>query len=680
MSGETGAPSPANPLRAAPASQALERLYALAVGQYQAGLTDAAIDTYRRCLALSADSPEIHNNLGAALDQAGRLAEAAQCFQRALALDPSYVRPLVNLGKVLRLQGRPSAALASLERALALSPDNAPALTNLGFALADLGRRQDAVLALRRATALEPGLAEAHHGLGRVLLDSGDSPGAVASLQRALALKPTFTDAAVLLATALLVSQRLSEARGVIAQALEAAPENAHALAVALGCSLRVCAWDEVARLLRRSRALAFGAAHVQPFLLMSVSDDPEEHLRSASVRAATAAAGSTALGAPGRWKHDRIRLAYVSGDFHSHATSCLLTELLELHDRSAFQVVGVSFGPDDRSPLRTRVLAAFDECLDAREHSDAEVAAWLRRHEIDIAVDLKGYTAHCRPGIFAHRPAPVQVNYLGYPGTMAAPFIDYIVADPFVIPAAERPFYSESIAYLPNCYQPNDRRRRIATPTPTRGAAGLPERGFVFSCFNNSWKITAPVFDVWMRLLARLPGSVLWLLGDNPWAVDNLRRQAAARGIAPARLIFAARERNEAHLARHRLADLFLDTFPYTAHTTASDALWSGLPLLTCAGRTFASRVAGSLLRAVGLPQLVTGSLEEYERLALKLAGNPRELESLRAGLTSNPRALPLFDTPTFCRGLEAAYRHMWKLHQEGSAPATFTADAPGP
>jgi predicted O-linked N-acetylglucosamine transferase (SPINDLY family) len=673
---ESSAALPADPLHAVPRRQVLEQLYALAVAQYRAGLTEAAIQTYQRCLALSPDSPEIHNNLGTALDRAGRLSEAVQCFQRALALNPSYVRPLVNLGKVLRLQGQPSESVALLERALSLSPDNPSALTNLGFALADLGRRQDAIRALRRATELDPGLAEAYHGLGRVLLDSGDAAGAVNRLRRAVALRPAFTDACLLLATSLLAAQRLSQALGVVEQVLEQVPDNAEALAVAMSCCLRMCEWDKVEHLLERSRALQFGVSHTQPFLLMAVSDDPEEHLQSARVRASTAAGGRIALPPPRTWKHERIRVAYVSGDFYSHATSFLLAELLELHDRAAFQVFGVSFGPDDRSPLRARVLAAFDHSLDARDRSDLEVATWLREHEIDIAVDLKGYTAYCRPGILAHRSAPIQVNYLGYPGTMAAPFIDYLIADRLVIPEAEQPFYTERIAYLPGCYQANDRRRQISPHAPTRGEVGLPEEGFVFCCFNNSWKITAPVFDVWMRLLAGLPGSVLWLLEDNPWAVDNLRREASARGIAPERLAFCERASNEAHLARHRLADLFLDTSPYNAHTTASDALWTGLPVVTCAGRTFASRVAASLLRAVGLSDLVTTSLEEYERLALKLARNRNHLDSLRARLTSKPEALPLFDTPAFCKHLERAYRHMSLLQGEHRNPETFAVE----
>jgi protein O-GlcNAc transferase len=650
-----------------PAQQDVAQLYALAVARQRAGDIQAAVDTYRRCLALSPLSPEIHNNLGTALEQLGRMTGALECFQQALALDPGYARPLVNLGRIFRLQGRLVEAMPLLERALAISPDNPAALTNLGFALTDLGRREEAIRLLRHAIALDPELAEAHDGLGRALLHSGDAAAACESLQHALTLKPTLLDAYLPLATALLILQRLPEALALIERVLVARPEDSDALGEALNCRIKLCDWEGAEQILRRIRRLPLGTSQTTPFVLLGVSDDPEEHLQAARSRTATIMRHRTSALAPvPARQHDKIRVAYVSRDFFTHATSFLIAELFELHDRSAFEIFGVSFGPDDGSPLRHRVLAALDTCLDARQRSDLEVATWLREHEIDIAVDLKGYTAFARPGIFALRPAPIQVSYLGYPGTMAAPFIDYLIADPFVIPEAEQRHYSEKIAYLPNSYQVNDRRRPISGRTPTRAEMGLPEEGFVFCCFNNNWKINAPVFDVWMRLLAGVPGSVLWLLEDNRWAMENLRRRAGMRGIAPERLVVCGRAGNEVHLARHRLADLFLDTFPYNAHTTASDALWAGLPVLTYSGRTFASRAAGSLLRAVGLPELVTTSLEDYESLALHLARESGRLKSLRAGLVRNRENLALFDTPVFCRHLEDVYRSLWSMHRE--------------
>lgn len=657
------------------AREDIAQLYALAVAQQKAEQITAAIGTYRRCLSLAPHSPEVHNNLGTALDRAGRLAEAEEYFRRAHVLDPAYARPLVNLGRVLRLQGRASEALASLERALALAPDHAAALTNIGFVLTDLGRRTEAIQHLRRAIVLDAALAEAHHGLGRALLESGDVSAAADSLQRASSLKPSLIEASLPLAVSLTLLQRLPEAVNVLERLLESRPDHPEALAERLNCSLRMCDWERVAGTVRRLREIPGATARVAPFLLMAISDAPEEHLEAAYVRAAAIARDRVPLPAPGRWEHPKTRIAYVSGDFHTHATSFLIAELLEVHDRSALEVFGVSFGPDDASPLRRRVHAAFDECLEAREKSDIEVAAWLREREIDIAVDLKGYTAFSRPGIFACRPAPVQVSYLGYPGTMAAPFIDYLLADEWLIPEPEQGSYTEKVVYLPDSYQVNDRARRISARAPTRAEAGLADAGFVFCCFNNSWKITAPVFEVWMRLLARVPGSVLWLLQDNHWAADNLRRQAAARGIAAERLVFCARTNSEDHLARHRLADLFLDTFPYNAHTTASDALRTGLPVLTRCGRSFASRVAGSLLRAAHLPELTTVSIGDYERLALELALDPVKLRSLRERL-AGPQSLPLFDASAFCRHLEAAYRRMWTLHRQARSPETFKVE----
>jgi predicted O-linked N-acetylglucosamine transferase (SPINDLY family) len=309
-------------------------------------------------------------------------------------------------------------------------------------------------------------------------------------------------------------------------------------------------------------------------------------------------------------YQHEKVRIAYLSADFRRHPVASLIAELIERHDRTRFEVLGVSFGADDKSDMRARLVKSFDQFHDVRLQADGEVAKLLSELQVDIAVDLMGHTQDARPDVLAYRPAPIQINYLGYPGTMGAPFIDYGIADQLVLPFDQQGFYTEQIVQLPECYQVNDSQRRIADRTPTRREAGLPEEGFVFCCFNNNYKITVPVSDVWMRLVQAVNGSVLWLLMDNAGAQGNLRKEAAARGIDPARLVFAGRLPPEDHLARHRLADLFLDTLPYNAHTTASDALWAGLPLVSCRGETFAGRVSASLLDAIGLPELVTGSL----------------------------------------------------------------------
>jgi predicted O-linked N-acetylglucosamine transferase (SPINDLY family) len=388
----------------------------------------------------------------------------------------------------------------------------------------------------------------------------------------------------------------------------------------------------------------------------------------------ATGYPAATPLWQGQRYRHERIRVAYLSADFHQHATSILMAGLFEHHDRSRFEVIAISYGPNIQDAMRARLLQAFERFIDVSTQTDLEIAQLLCTLEVDIAVDLKGYTADCRPGILAHRPAPIQVSYLGYPGSMAAPYIDYLLADRIVIPDSHRSFYSEQVVYLPDSYQVNDDRRGPAAVTPTRAECGLPEQGFVFCCFNNTFKITPFMFDIWMRLLQQAPASVLWLLKDSDLVERNLRHEAVAHGVAAERLIFAPRQEPAAHLARHRLADLFLDTLPYNAHTTASDALWAGLPVVTCTGGSFASRVAASLLHAVDLAELVAHSPEDYERLALSLANDPSRLQAIKARLVQG-KSLPLFDTDRFRRHLESAYFAMWARYRRGELPAELTA-----
>ncbi len=369
-----------------------------------------------------------------------------------------------------------------------------------------------------------------------------------------------------------------------------------------------------------------------------------------------------------------RITVGYLSGNFHSHAVAWLTAELFEKHDRGRFAIFGYSYGPDDRSPMRRRLAGAFDRFVDVKESSFAQAAQRIAADEVDILVDLMGYTKDTRPQILASRPAPIQVNYLGYPGTMGAEFMDYILVDDFVVPPDQQPFFTERLVHLPGCFQANDSQREISSRTPSRAQCGLPEDGFVFCCFNNSYKITPAVFDVWMRLLKAVPASVLWLSEGNRFVSANLRREAKARGVAAERLVFARPEPLMSdHLARHRVADLFLDTFPYNAHTTASDALWASLPVLTLSGRTFASRVAGSLLRTLGLPELITTSLEDYEQAALRLARDRKQLGDLRSRLKANRKTSGLFDGGRFARDLEKAYAAMWDDYASGREPQAF-------
>jgi predicted O-linked N-acetylglucosamine transferase (SPINDLY family) len=527
-----------------------------------------------------------------------------------------------------------------------------------------LQRQEEALAAFLEAARLDPGSAEAQSNAGNVLAALGRHDEALAHLRQAAQAQPARADPHFNLGVALQRLKRHEEAIASFQAALDIAPRMPYALGHRVWNELFLCRWDAIgpaiAELRRRVRDEGLAVA---PFTFLALTDDPQEqrlcaeqHLRKAL----------PALAAPlwrgERYRHDRIRVAYLSADFCEHATAYLAAGLFERHDRSRFETIALSYGADDRSPMRSRLARAFDKFVDVRALSDAHVARLLRDMEIDIAVDMKGHTTEARIGILAHRPAPVQVAYLGYPGTSGAGFIDYVLADRFVLPEIEQQHWTEKVVYLPDCYQVNDAGRAIAEHTPTRAEAGLPERAFVFCCFNNSYKILPRMFDVWMRLLRELHGSVLWLLEDNAGARVNLEREARARGVDPARLVFARRLPHAGHLARHRLADLFLDTLPCNAHTGASDALWAGLPLVTCAGSTFAGRVAGSLLHAVGLPELATRSLAEYEALALQLAGDRGRLRQLRERLAANRGAAPLFDTERFRQNLESAYRAMWQ------------------
>ncbi|MEX2111906.1 MAG: hypothetical protein WD845_01910, partial [Pirellulales bacterium] len=413
-------------------------------------------------------------------------------------------------------------------------------------------------------------------------------------------------------------------------------------------------------------------------FLALPVSTTAEQQLRCARQWAVRqlqpAAASKQATRSPSA--KSKLTIGYLSADYHYHATSMLVAELFEKHDRRHFEIIGYSYGRPDDSPLRRRLVQGLDRFVDLRELSHSAAARRIADDRVDILVDLKGYTVGARTQILAERPAPIQVNYLGYPGTMGAPFIDYILVDEFIAPWDQQPGYSEKLVHLPGCYQVNDSQREIAPRTPSRAECGLPEQAFVFCSFNNTYKITPEIFQVWMRLLHAIPGSVLWLLESNPTAAANLRREAEARGVASARLVFASRLPLEEHLARHRLADLFLDTFPVNAHTTASETLWAGCPMVTLAGQTMASRVAGSLLHTLGMPELIAKGLEEYEQIALRLATQPARLAELQSRLATNREGSALFDGAKFAPTLEQAYETMWSLYCRGQSPRSFSVD----
>jgi predicted O-linked N-acetylglucosamine transferase (SPINDLY family) len=642
------------------------------------GACEEALGCFDRALELDPALLEAHRSSGDALQRLGRYRRALECYRRALELGPDRPETLSNCASALLALRQPEEALRCCERALALKPDLAEAHSNLGGALRQLQRFDEAAAACERALALKPDFALALSNLADVRLATSRAPEARDYCERALALAPGLAKTHELRALALLEEKRPQEAAASYARLLEIDPHHKFAAGAALGARMMCCEWRDFDGVVAEvSDAVAAGRPAIRPFTFLGICDSPPLLLRCARTAVELELPQSGRLPWNGaRYRHDRIRIAYLSADFHQHATALLSAGLFEAHDRERFEITAVSFGPDDGSGMRRRLLAAFDRFLDVQGASDAQVVEQLRSLEIDIAVDLKGYTAGARSGILARRAAPLQVSYLGYPGSMGLPQIDYLVADPIVLPAVERAHYSEQVVYLPDSYQVNDERRAIAAAPATRAAVGLPEDGLVFCCFNQPFKITPAVFELWMRLLREVPASVLWLLEDNAAVVTNLRREALARGVAAERLVFARRLPPAEHLARHHLADLFLDTLPYNAHTTASDALWAGLPVLTCLGHSFPGRVAASLLHAVGLPELVTRDLAAYHARALELATDPRALCELRQRLATHRGHCALFDTQRFCRHLEDAYTTMWRRHQQDLAPASFVVE----
>jgi predicted O-linked N-acetylglucosamine transferase (SPINDLY family) len=627
------------------------------------GQADEALESADRALALQPGYVEALNTRGIILSGLGRPDEALASYDRALALAPDFPDTLNNRALVLKGLKRHGEALASVERALQAHNGFAQAWNNRGIILFDLKRIGDALASYDRALVLNPDYAEAFNNRAATLFSLKRFSDALADCDRAVALRSDFADALYNRGNALTELNRPDEALTSYEQALTIDPNHPNALSGLANAAMTIGDWTRTSGLANRlNTEILAGRSVIQPFILMGYWDDNELQLHCSRNYVRQAGPGPLPpLWTGQRYGHDRIRVAYLSADFHEHVTPTLLAEMFERHDRERFEIMAVSFGPDDDSAMRMRLVKAFDHFHDARQQSDREVAELLRQWEIDIAIDLGGYTSGARPWVLAHRPAPVQAKYMGYPGTSGSDFIDYIIADAIVVPQDQQRFFSEKIALLPDTLWVTDIQRTVAAP-PTRAEAGLPESGFVFCCFNHNWKITPPLFDIWMRLLSRVEGSVLWLLEGNASIRSNLCKEAAARGVAPERLIFAGRTTPQRHLARQQLADLFLDTLPYNAHTTASDALWMGLPLVTTLGRSFPARVAASILQAANLPELVATDLAEYEALALKLARNPDALAAIREKLTASRDRIPLFDTARFTRNLEAAYAAMLK------------------
>ncbi len=632
---------------------------------------EEAQDSYRRALTLRPLHAEAHNNRGNALRALGRHEEALRCYQAALQSNPSLADALNNCGITLQELGRSGEALHSYRRALEISPGHAEAWKNLGDILQELGRPEEALHSYRRALEINRHYADACNNLGVTLSSLDRVEEALRNFDRALDINPGLAAAHNNRGNALQGLNRFEEALASLERALEIDPQCPWAYGTWLYLQMRRCNWQNLDRhLAELARRIENSVKTAAPFCVLALIDGLSLH-RHAAETWINAKHPPSGLLPPlvNRGRHRKIRVGYFSADYRNHPVSILTAGVFERHDRSAFEISAFSYGPDTQDEMRQRLERAFDRFIDVRGRSDLDIAGLARSMELDIAVDLSGLTEYGRTGIFALRAAPLQVSYIGYLGTMGAAYIDYLIADPVIIPENLQRHYREKILYLPS-YQANDSLRRIGEHLYAREELGLPPTAFVFCCCSSNYKFTPQVFDRWMSVLRRVPGSVLLLYAETAVARQNLSAEAQRRGIAPDRLVFCGRVPYPAYLARYRAADLFLDTLPYNGGATVSDALWAGLPVLTCAGEGFAARVAASLLTAVGLPELIATTPRQYEDTAVALASEPHRLAFLKDRLHRNRLSKPLFDTELFTRHLENGYRRIYERSQQGLGP----------
>jgi predicted O-linked N-acetylglucosamine transferase (SPINDLY family) len=641
---------------------------------------DEALASYDRALELDPKDALTHYNRGSVLKDLERYEEALASLEVAIRLNANYAEAHVNRGSVLQELRRHEAAVESFERALALNPMLAHAAQGIGVCLQSLKRLEQALTAYNRAIALKPDLAAAFLGRGSLLAGVGRHGEAVNDYLKASELEPAAKTFQALAESQVNLKQ-FDLAIASLDKAFALNPDGEHyLLGESRSTRMQACLWDGLGEDLERiEQGVRERKAVCNPFVLAALVDSAALLRSSAEILAREvetaceedirriAAVAPLSRSPP---RSDKIRVGYFSADLRTHPVALLSAGLFECHDRTKFEVTAFAFGPECSDAMGSRLAKAFDRFIDVRAKSNFEVAALARELGIDIAIDLNGFTAHCRPEIFALRAAPVQINFLGFPGTMGAGFMDYLLADGMIVPRAQQRHYAEKIAYLPDSFMPFDSSYAIADKEFTREELGLPSRGFVFCCFNNSYKILPDVFDRWMRILGRTENSVLWLQQTNETVADNLRKEAERRGIDGARLIFASRVASlSEHVARIRTADLFLDTSPYNAHATSLDTLWAGVPLLTYPGETFASRVAASLVRTAGLPELIAGTPSQYEEKAVELAADPARLGELRRKLAQ--RKTPLFDTKHYTKNLEALYGAIYERHRSGAPPA---------
>ena len=673
------------------------------------GKLNEAVIVNQKAVDLSLKDSEAHNNLGVALKLLGKLDEAKTSFEQAIILKANYTEAHNNLAYTLVELGSFNEALSNYKQVALLKPNLAEAHNNLGNILAELGRFDESQSSFKQAIILKPNFAEAHHNLANTFAELGGLDEAISSYKQAITLKANYAEAQNGLGVVFFKLGKLNEAETSFKQAttskanyfeahnnlaatlknlgrydeaietseiaISIKPDNEYVRAINLKIRQNICDWDSIEQFRYLIPSLGISKQEVDPFIFLSLEDAPDRnHLRSE-------------IFSKRKFKQvpmpfikkltfpKRIRIGYFSADFHNHPVMNLLVQIFAIHDRAQFEIFAFSYGPDKQDDMRKRVVSNVDNFHDVHKMDDTQIVELARRAQLDIAIDLMGFTKNSRLGLFAYGLAPVQISYLGYPGTLGANFIDYIIADSVIIPKDKRKNFSEKIIYLPNSFMPNDNTRVISQKTITRMESGLPSEKFVFCCFNQFYKISPKEFDIWMRLLRKVDDSVLWLKSSNLLAKKNLKLEAEKRNVSPNRLIFAKALPHAEHLSRLRLADLFLDTFNYNAHSTASDALWAGLPVVTKLGEGFASRVAGSLLHAIGVSELVTENEQDYESLALHLARNPDVLLTIKKKIKANRLSHPLFDTERYTKDLETGYAKAYQNYYDGHLPKTIHA-----
>jgi protein O-GlcNAc transferase len=652
-------------------SKHTEALNNMGMALYDQGRFNEAIASLNSAVKIEPDFADAHYNLGNALAQVGELEKAAESYRNCLAISPADAQVLSNYGNVLKDCGEFDRAITCYSKAIKIQPNYAAAYNNMGNVLQDKGEAKLAVDYYKKALKIKKEYPSAHNNMGNALQDMDDLEGAIDSYKQAIKLKPNFAKAYNNLGTALQNKGNIIAAIESYSKAFKLNPKDHIPFFQKVHQQSHICDWVKIKEDQNLISKLGLYDQPIEPFCFLPIEDTPERHKAQTEIYAKKKHKQTQLPLSPHlRRNRKRLRIGYFSTDFKQHPVSYLLARVIETHDRNCFEIYGYSLGPVKDDQMRRRLIKAFDVFQDVKNMSDQNVALLARRDEIEIAIDLTGYTQGNRSGIFAYRAAPIQINYLGFPGTMGVDFIDYIIADQNLIPSENQKFYSEKPIYLPHHFQAQDDTLSIADHTPSRSELSLPEHGFVFCGINNSYKISPSEFDIWMRLLKNIDGSVLWLLESNEWVKKNLCREAINRGISSDRLVFTYRVTKEKYLSQFRQADLFLDTFTYNAGATASNALWAGLPVLTKLGKSYTARMAGSLLTSLGLPDLITKSELEYEELALQLGTDPKRLSAIRQRLSDNRLSKPLFNTELFTKHLEEGYRQAYQNYLDYEKP----------